>query len=282
MSGSADAVRFLLGRDATSLEAADLEGCAALHLAAGHRLGSDGTLTALLIAGADIEARTLPGETALHKACKALRASAVQVLLRWGASEAAVDVDGHTPAALASHLLKSQSPGMFRDMLEDILDMLANAPADRTWRRRGWLLLLRAHRQGTFGDSSAGRGGEFGGGRRRTGGEGGGVGGRQPNRVGAVELRGGGSVGKGVGCCEGRPSKMGKENDSDGVRSSALPAFGVTGVVPRALSSGGGGGVGRAGGLGAIAGVDAEFRSVVERAVGLDEDGVFRSIVAFV
>lgn len=147
MSGSADAVRFLLGLDFSSLEAMDQEGRTALHIASGHRLGSDGTLMALLMAGANTEARTVLGETALHKACKALRVSAVKMLLLWGASEEAVAADGRTPAVMALQLLKSQCPGMFRDMLKAILRMLANAPADRVWRRRGWLLMLRSRRK---------------------------------------------------------------------------------------------------------------------------------------
>lgn len=274
MSGSADAIRFLLGRDVTSLEAADLEGCSALHLAAGHRLGSDGTLTALLIAGADIEARTFPGETALHKACKALRASAVQVLLRWGANEAAVDAGGHTPAAMASLLLKSQCPGVFHDMLGDILDMLVNAPADRTWRRRGWLLLLRARRGFQDGLSTWGLGGDNPGvcvGFQR-----------QSGSIGVLGRLGDGGFRSGVGY-EGRPTKMGKENA--GIRSATamLSSYGVAGVGPLALSLGRGGAAGRrAGSSEAVVGArDAEFCSVVERAVGLDEDGVFRRIVAY-
>ncbi|CAN0530764.1 unnamed protein product, partial [Scytosiphon promiscuus] len=95
--GSADSVRFLLERNPSSLEAKDKEGRTALHFASGHRLGSDGTLTALLTAGADMESKTALGETSLLKACKALRVSAVQILLRRGADEEAIDADGRNP-----------------------------------------------------------------------------------------------------------------------------------------------------------------------------------------
>lgn len=144
MSGSAGAVNFLLGRDLSCLEAKDEEGRTALHLAAGHRLGSDLTLRALLLAGADVEATTRLGETPLHKAIKALRVSAVKMLLDCGANESAIDADGRTPAAMASQYLLLNFPGLLRDMVVKILHMLIAAPADRIWRRQGWLIMLRA------------------------------------------------------------------------------------------------------------------------------------------
>ena len=195
MSGSADAVRFLLERNPSSLEAKDQEGRTALHLASGHRLGSDGTLTTLLAAGADMEAKTALGETSLLKACKALRVSTVRILLRWGADEAAVDADGRSPVAVVSQLLQSQHPGVFRDMLQTILGLLKGAPADRVWRRRGWLLMVRSslsRREGFHqtGGGGGGGGGDVGGGKlpccregiRNTEGCGGGDGGRSSSR----------------------------------------------------------------------------------------------------
>lgn len=146
MSSSAAAVNFLLSRH-VDLEATDLEGCTALHIAAGHRLGSEVTLETLLHAGADMEARTVHGETPLHRACKALRVHSVKMLLQWGSNENAVDANGQTPALVASQLLETQSPGVFRDRLDHILCMLASAPVDRIWRRRGWLVLLRVRGQ---------------------------------------------------------------------------------------------------------------------------------------
>lgn len=99
---------------------------------------------ALLEAGADVDHTAVLGETALHAACKALRVSAVQILLRAGANEAAVDIEGQTAADMASRLLHSQCPGVFRDMLDEIMHSLSKAPIDRVWRRRGWLLMLRS------------------------------------------------------------------------------------------------------------------------------------------
>lgn len=164
MSGSADAVRFLLERNPSSLEAKDQEGRTALHLASGHRLGSDGTLTALLAVGADMESKTALGETSLLKACKALRVSAVRILLRWGADEEAIDADGRNATAMVSQLLQSQHPGMFRDMLQTILRVLGGAAADRAWFRRGWLLMVRSaySRQEGFHWKEGGGGDEHG------------------------------------------------------------------------------------------------------------------------
>lgn len=146
MSGSGEAVRVLLEKEA-GLEATDDEGCTATHIAAGHRLGSVATLDAFLLAGANMEATTNNGETPLHRACQALRVDSVKLLLQFGADEDARDGDGRTPAAVASKLLQTQEPGVYRNRLDEILNMLAKAPADRVWRRRGWLVMMRVQHQ---------------------------------------------------------------------------------------------------------------------------------------
>lgn len=297
MSSSGDAVRFLLERDPSTLEAEDREGRTALHLASGHRLGSDGTLLALLEAGGNIEARTCLGETPLHGACKALRVSAVQQLLRFGADEGAVDRDGRTPSAMASDLLQSQCPGMFRDMLKIILQLLAAAPADKAWRRRGWLLMLRSRQQEQV------------------------VPGAKPVERGLRQQHDGsactavGATGGGTSCwrhpvdqeddhqrscSRGRPRKMGKVGRTAQAAAAATVAAGADGdadgdVVARERSNSpcylerdGGSGAFRLGGVGGGKAIrdggkesDRQLRSVVERVVGICEDGVFRNIVAF-
>ncbi len=327
MSSSGDAVRFLLALDSSSpsLEAEDHEGRTALHLAAGHRLGSDGTLLALLEGGASIEARCAAGETPLHKACKALRVSAVQQLLRFGANEATVDAEGRTPAALASAIFRSQCPGMFRDMLQIILGLLAAAPADKAWRRRGWLLMLRNRsrlREGEEQEESVGD---------RVGdgdyvGDGGGDGDGDSSSVSdgfgddvgiektdAVDQGlGVGGLGVAVGGADtcgsqlsgdeedGHHSSSSSNNNNNsfstdertrmivrtaGERMLAAP-IGRTAAKRTRLrgimicGGGGGGGCGsgaaHAGGSG-----DPALRAMVERVVGVCEDGVFRNIVAF-
>lgn len=273
MSGSGAAVRFLLDRDISSLEARDHDGRTALHLAAGHRLGSDETLRALVESGADVEARTFLGETPLHKACKALRVSAVEQLLRFGANEAAVDAEGRTPAAMTARLLQSQCPGMFRDMLQNILVLLEAAPADRAWHRRGWLLMLR--RAGSSG-TAVERG--------------------LCHEAVVARAR---AIPAGTPAIPGlfwaeqeayehkaRPWKIGKGEDSTAVaratregrrehhpwccQSTAEAAgvwSGVGSAAPELCRDAAGG--------------HRQLRSVVGRAVDVDEDGVFRNIVAF-
>lgn len=60
-------------------------------------------------------------------------AASVSVLLRWGADETAFTNDGKTPA----------------DLLPSVPDdtirlLLARAPVDKAWYRRGWLVMLRS------------------------------------------------------------------------------------------------------------------------------------------
>lgn len=273
MSGSGAAVRFVLDRDISSLEARDHDGRTALHLASGHRLGSDETLRVLVESGANIEARSFVGETPLHKACKALRVSAVEQLLRFGANDAAVDTEGRTPTAMTARLLQSQCPGMFRDMLQNILTLLEAAPADRVWRRRGWLLMLRR------GGSTASE--------------------RGPCHEGVVA--GARVIPAGTRAIPGlfeaeleaykhkaRPWKVGKSGDTAVARPTLKAACGkkehrswcyqstteaagvwseVDSTAAESCRDGAGG--------------DRELRCVVERAVDVDEDGVFRNIVAF-
>eukprot|EP00903_Cladosiphon_okamuranus_P006808 g6636.t1 len=115
-----------------------------LHLAA--KNNSTEALVALLRRGADVDKAASRGLTALHCACQkkvAGVATMVDILLRWGASEIAVDVDGRTPALMLERrsALTSQCSA---DEAERARVLLARAPADRAWRRRGWLVMLRS------------------------------------------------------------------------------------------------------------------------------------------
>lgn len=66
----------------------------------------------------------------------------VGLLLRWGASEQAMNDEGKTSAGLLRQLRDER--GWKMDELEWALDLLASAPADRAWRRRCLLVMLRA------------------------------------------------------------------------------------------------------------------------------------------
>ncbi|CAN0153028.1 unnamed protein product [Ectocarpus fasciculatus] len=96
-------------------------------------------LLALLQKGAYANAQDTAGKRPLHVVCKYPKASSVasaDLLLRWGADETATDNDGDTPADLVK---SGAGPN------ERLQRLLANAPADRAWRRRGMVVMLRAH-----------------------------------------------------------------------------------------------------------------------------------------
>ena len=115
-----------------------------LHLATGCR--SVNPLVALLRRGADVNSQCANGWTPLHFACTMHMPGlehVVDVLLRWGASETIVDNRGQTPAdMLGCSLLTPPRPGAAR--LERARVLLSRAPADRSWRSRCWLVMLRS------------------------------------------------------------------------------------------------------------------------------------------
>ncbi len=65
----------------------------------------------------------------------------VDFLLRSGANETILDSDGKTAADIVGEGVYE----MVRWDVERVRKLLANAPADRAWRRRGCLVLCRAH-----------------------------------------------------------------------------------------------------------------------------------------
>lgn len=142
-----------------------------LHIAIVGLVGaSTGRLRALVEAGADIHALTDGGRTALHMACRfADSAEAVEILLHAGASESLPDTDGKTAAdvvGLADVMSgvdvmhkSEESKRLKAETAQRIRRMLERAPADRAWRRRGWLVLCRsrptrAHLSGDGGNST--------------------------------------------------------------------------------------------------------------------------------
>ena len=107
-------------------------------------------VTALLKHGAHINAlddylRTplcvAAGRAGTHGAAKI-----VDILLRSGADETIVDDQGNTAADAVGEGIEEEDAD-FEDVeeIERVHTLLANAPADRAWRRRGYLVLCRAH-----------------------------------------------------------------------------------------------------------------------------------------
>ncbi|CAM9744400.1 unnamed protein product [Ectocarpus fasciculatus] len=138
-----DALDVLVGAGA-DIEARDRSGSRPLHYAA--KGSSPETSLALLNFGAEVNAQTEYGETALHSASVfAERPGSVEVvdlLLRWGADETIVSKRGETAAdRIGSRRLFRAVPGDD----ERVRSLLARAPAERAWRRRGLLVLCRAH-----------------------------------------------------------------------------------------------------------------------------------------
>ncbi|CAN0424462.1 unnamed protein product [Ectocarpus sp. 12 AP-2014] len=124
-------------------------------------------VVALLKRGGNVSDASCGGLSALHLTCEGLLEGMdrmVDLLLRWGASETAVNENGLTP----SDILKATTaeynardaggggstehrvgdPATGHDSLAQEMQrarvLLARAPADRTWRRRCWLVMLRA------------------------------------------------------------------------------------------------------------------------------------------
>ena len=124
------------------IEARNGKGLTVLHSAA--YFGSCPAMGALLRLGADVHVPgTVTGCTPLHIACQQVRPDAADLLLRWGADETTVDRYGDTPAVDIPNI--TEVAGQDHPRLERLSKLLASAPQDRAWRRRGMLVMCRAH-----------------------------------------------------------------------------------------------------------------------------------------
>ncbi|CAM9848932.1 unnamed protein product, partial [Ectocarpus sp. 13 AM-2016] len=106
-------------------------------------------MNTLLWHGASLTAQDTDGNTPLHLACyrqdKGLEAP-VDLLLRWGADETAPNSDGKTPADLLDeHDNDNDRTTCSEAEIEQVRLLLARAPADRAWRGRCWLVMLRSY-----------------------------------------------------------------------------------------------------------------------------------------
>lgn len=124
-------------------EARNMNGFTPLHMAV-ERFGREAAV-ACLKHGALINVRDKFGLTPLHlaaqKAGKRGAVEMVDLLLRWGADEAATNVLEKTPAEVAGNKCSdSEEAGG----VERVRELLANATAARAWHRRGLLVSSRA------------------------------------------------------------------------------------------------------------------------------------------
>lgn len=112
----------------------------------------------LLEAGANVNIRSRigwgTGRTALHFAAQRNNVAHVSLLLRWGADETALTEDGKTPADFND--MGEPYTQAWRDRVERVRLLLARAPADRAWRRRGWLVMLRSRTLKAGGEGGGG------------------------------------------------------------------------------------------------------------------------------
>ncbi|CBJ29888.1 similar to ankyrin 2,3/unc44 [Ectocarpus siliculosus] len=101
-------------------------------------------MLALLKLGADLHAKCPHnGMTALHTACHVVNPDAADLLLRWGADETAVDWNGATTSAVIPRI--DEAPEENGPAILRLTKLLKFADQDRTWRRRGLLVMCRAH-----------------------------------------------------------------------------------------------------------------------------------------
>ncbi len=129
------------------MEAQNCKGSTPLHSAA-YDLCCD-SACALLKHGAVVDSKDEDGSTPLQ--CAALKAGekheaagVVDILLRSGADETEVDDEGDTAADVVGNHVEEQLESLAEDV-ERVRNLLANAPVDRAWRRRGYLVLCRAY-----------------------------------------------------------------------------------------------------------------------------------------
>lgn len=103
---------------------------------------------ALFKHGAKVEVRDTRGETPLQIAARQAGREGVtaiiDLLLRCGGDETAVNPDGRTASEIVDHHKEYATCLLEREGVERVRELLANAPADRAWRRRGFLVLCRA------------------------------------------------------------------------------------------------------------------------------------------
>ena len=168
-----------------------LEGLTPLHIAA--VLCNIKELRALLRKGANVNAVNSNGQTPLHVLCQRTSVKDDGSNMRWeecfarnllwcGADETLTDDEGRTPSQLIKEATTTRQ----------LQKLLANAPADRAWRRRGVLVMCRAFLEKTSTKGGKGRAGKAkarrGRGRGRGGGSAGGGRGRGDVLTRVVEL----------------------------------------------------------------------------------------------
>eukprot|EP00752_Nemacystus_decipiens_P009765 g8721.t1 len=105
--------------------------------------GSGASLLALLQLGAEVNTESDDGTTPLHEACRLGDPDAADLLLRWGADESISNNREKWPENLIPSI--ASAPVQDRPSLERLTRLLQYGEEDRAWRRRGFLVMCRAH-----------------------------------------------------------------------------------------------------------------------------------------
>lgn len=136
----------VLVKAGADMEAKDRGDCTPLHNAT-IQFSLEGML-ALLKHGANIDALNAQLRTPLVFAASHAGTpgamEVVQFLLKSGADETIVDDHDRPAVEVVGWLTEGYDDNVGRD-IEHVRQLLANAPADRNWRRKGYLVLCRAH-----------------------------------------------------------------------------------------------------------------------------------------
>ncbi|CAM9880226.1 unnamed protein product [Ectocarpus fasciculatus] len=144
VKNSVEAIEILVEAGA-DIQANGVSGSTSLHAAAAE-LNFEATL-ALLKHGADVHALDIARRTPLHFAAQFAgddrAGKVVDLLLRWNADETGENSYGRTPRDIVG-LLDPETDSILAN-LERVSKLLQYAPEDRAWRRRGTLVLYRAH-----------------------------------------------------------------------------------------------------------------------------------------
>lgn len=107
-------------------------------------VGSCDAMRMLLRADVKVDAKTAAGQRPLGLACQYLAVEAAQLLLSYGADETCMDNYRRTAAHLVGKSIKAGELQERAGDVQRLRELIAAAPANRAWRRRGLFVLCRA------------------------------------------------------------------------------------------------------------------------------------------